>query len=172
MHGSCSLSISFLARSPWSREASKCCIGFHRGMKLTLQCINNTSPGTSSRWSWRQNKSRKRKKRLDFFFFLTFGPYANVTVQTGIEFGSACWKWIKGCGESQMMREWLGVRGRPDTDYNYHKPYACSLWSGCKIKMMTNNATHSTNTAPSLRSFLITTTQTANRISISGLIHW
>lgn len=25
------------------------------------------------------------------------------------------------------------VRVRPDTDSDYHKPYACILWSGCKV---------------------------------------
>lgn len=32
------------------------------------------------------------------------------------------------------MWEWLRVKQRPDTDSNYHKPYAYSLWSRCKVK--------------------------------------
>lgn len=108
---------------------------FPLGYKINITNIASTTPlHRQLLCGVGKIRASRGKKRGNFF---TFGLYA-INDLTSIRFGSACMlkvEWIKRSSGSQMMWEWVSVceRERPNVDFHYHKPYACSLWSGCKV---------------------------------------
>lgn len=107
----------------WSEIKTKLLHQPPLGQKINItnrRCTLSVQPQLGSKKKKKKEKKRKRKEK-NFYLWV-------MNDRTSIRFGSTHRvTWIE-------KKNWITDKlKKPGKESNYHKPYAWSLWSGCKL---------------------------------------